>query len=93
MKEAGDQTNNNPSFTLSSPTTQDIVNWVHRGYVFLQDLMIQLSFEVCRVTTANPRLLCKVDFLKRIMPNVEVESNQTGIFKEFFENYNKVLFV
>ena len=36
VKDAKDETNNNPSFKLSSPIRQDIVNWVHRGSVFLQ---------------------------------------------------------
>ena len=32
VKDARDEANNNPSFKFSSPTKQDIVNWVHRGY-------------------------------------------------------------
>ena len=29
MKDVGDEANNNPSFKLSSPTRQNIVDWVH----------------------------------------------------------------
>lgn len=46
MKDAEDEANNKPSLKLSSPTRQDIVNWVHRGYVFLKErnVMIQRFF-------------------------------------------------
>ena len=37
VKESLDKANNNPSFKLSSPTRQDIMNWFHRRYVFLQE--------------------------------------------------------
>ena len=37
VKELLDKANNNPNFKLSSPTRQDIMNWFHRGYVFLQE--------------------------------------------------------
>ena len=59
VKVAEDEPNNSPSFKLSSPTRQDIVNWVHRGYVFQQasEAMIQYSFEVCNITTTNPALI------------------------------------
>ena len=48
MKDARDKASNSPSFKLNSPTRQDIVNWVHRGYVFLQETnaMVQCSSEV-----------------------------------------------
>ena len=50
--------NNNPSNNpkLSSPTRQDIVNWVHREYVFLQwsKITIQRSFKACAITTTHP---------------------------------------
>ena len=79
------------SFKFSSPTRQDIVNWVYRGYVFLQEskAMIQRSFEVCGITTTKPGLICKDDFLKRIMANVEVTIDQADdddMFKDLFEN-------
>ena len=59
MKDAEDEANNKPSLKLSSPTRQDIVNWVHRGYVFQQvsEAMIQYSFEVCNITTTNQALI------------------------------------
>ena len=46
VKVAQDEPNNSPNFKLSSPTRQDIVNWVHRGYVFLKErnVMIQRFF-------------------------------------------------
>ena len=39
--------------------------------------MVQRSFEVCGITTANPGLVYNYDFLKRIMTNDEVNSDQT----------------
>ena len=59
MKDAEDEANNKRSLKLSSPTRQDIVNWVHRGYVFQQasEAMIQYSFEVCNITTTNQALI------------------------------------
>ena len=83
---AGDEANNNPSFKFSSQTRQDIVNWVHRGCVSLQEsaAMIQLSFEECGKTTANSRLVSSDDFLERIMANVEVDSGRDddAMFKD-----------
>ena len=90
MKETVEGANNNPRFKLSSPTTQDYVNWVHRGYVFLQEnkVMIQRSSEVCDITTINPKLFWNDYFLKRIMANVVVDSDRTDddIFKDGYEN-------
>ena len=73
-KDTGDDANKNPSFKRSSATRQDIVNWVHRGHVFLQEskAMIQCSREVCGITTTNPDLVRNDDFLKRIMAKAEV---------------------
>ena len=58
--------------------------------------IIQRSFEACDIPTTNPGLVHNDDFLKRIIANVEVESNRTDddddddddddMFKEFFEN-------
>ena len=64
MKDAGDGANNNPSFKLSFPTRQDIVNWVHRWYVFLQEskAMIQHYFEVRGITSKESGLVCNYDF-------------------------------
>ena len=95
VKDAGHEANNNSIFKLSSPTRQDIVNWVHRGYVFLQDskAMIQCSFEVCGKVTANPELVCNDDFLTRIMANTEVDSDRTDDDDDddddMFKNYLK----
>ena len=79
VKDAGDDANNNPSFKLNTLTRQDILNCLHRGYVFLQKgkAMVQRSFEVCGITTTNPGLVYNYDFLKRIMTNDEVNSDQT----------------
>ena len=82
----------NPSFKLSSLTIQDIVNWVHGGCIFLREsnAIIQRSFEVRGITTTNPWLVCNDDFLKRIMANVEVNSDWSDddddMFKDLFEN-------
>ena len=91
VKDAEDEANNNLSFKLSPTTRQDIVNWVHPGYVFLQEsrAMIQLFIEVYGITTTNPGLFHNYDFLKRIMSNVEVDSDRTDgddLFKDLFEN-------
>ena len=51
--------------------------------------MIQRSFEVCSIIRKNQGLLRHDNFLKRIMANVEVDSNQSdndGMFKGLFEN-------
>ena len=51
--------------------------------------MIQRSFKVCGITTRNSGLICNDDFLKRIMANVEVDSDQTDddeMFKDLFQN-------
>ena len=79
------------ALNLNSPSRQDIMNWIHRRYVFLQEskLMIQRSFKVCGITTRNSGLICNDDFLKRIMANVEVDSDQTDddeMFKDLFQN-------
>ena len=90
MKETVDGANNNRRFKLSSPTTQDFVNWVHRWYVFLQEskVMIQRSFEVCDITTTNPKLFWNDYFFKRTMANVVVDSDWTDddMFKDGYEN-------
>ena len=94
---AGDEANNNPSFKFSSQTRQDIVNWVHRGCVSLQEstAMIQLSFEECGKITTNSRLVSSDDFLERIMANVEVNSGRhdDAMFKDLIKTKDKVLFV
>ena len=51
--------------------------------------MIQRSFEVCGIIRKNQGLLRHDDFLKRIMANVEVDSDQSDnddMFKDLFEN-------
>ena len=96
-KDAGDEANNNPGFKFSSQTRQDIVNWVHRGCVSLQEstAMIQLSFEECGKITTNSRLVSSDDFLERIMANVEVNSGRhdDAMFKDLIKTKDKVLFV
>ena len=79
MKDVGDEANNNPSFKLSSPTRQNIVDWVHWGYVFLQEsrTMIQLFFEVWGITTTNPGLVHNYNFFKKIMADVEDSEPKT----------------
>ena len=76
---------------LSSPTRQDIVNWVNRVFVFLQKdkAKIQRSFELCGITIANSWLVPHDDFLKRVMANTEMDSNQTDdddAFQDLPEN-------
>ena len=91
VKAAGDEASNNPSFKLGFPTKQDIVNWVHRRCVFMQEskAMSLLFFEVCDITTTIPGLVCNEDFLKRIMTNVAVGSvpSDDDMFKDFFEKH------
>ena len=51
--------------------------------------MIQRSFEVCGIIRKNQGLLRHDDFLKRIIANVEVDSDQSDnddMFKDLFEN-------
>ena len=91
MKDAMDEANNDPSFELSSLARQDIVNWVHRGYDFLQEskVMVQRFLKVCGITTTNSGLFGNDDFLKRIMATVEVDCDRTDhddMFKDLFEN-------
>ena len=60
MKDVRDEAHNCSSFKLRSPTRQDIVNWVHRGYVLPEEskAMFQHIFEVCGTTTTNLVLAC-----------------------------------
>ena len=78
------------TLVLSSVLQQDIVNWVHRRYVFLQEnnAMIQCSFEVYGITKTNPGLVCNDDFLKRIMANVEVDSDRTDDEDKLVNQYS-----
>ena len=59
VKKRGKEANNNPSFKLNSLTRRDIMNWVHWGYVFLQEskTMNQRSFTFCGITTTNSELV------------------------------------
>ena len=84
VKDAWNEARNNPSFKLSCLTRQDIVNWVHQGYVFLQEskTMIQRSFEVCCITTTNPGFVRNDDIFKRIMTSLEVHNDRTDMCKE-----------
>ena len=73
LKDARDEANNNPSFKLSSSTRQDIVKWFIKNLLSYESTaMIQISFD-----TTNPGLVHNGDVLKRIMANVEVDSDQT----------------
>ena len=54
--------------------------------------MTERSFEVCDITTTNPRLVSNDDFLKRIMANAEVDSDWTDdddddMLKGLFEKW------
>ena len=58
--------------------------------------MIQRSFEVCGITTTNPRLVDNDDFLKRIMAGIEVDCDQTDdddMFKDLLEKAKRFLFI
>ena len=50
--------------------------------------MIQSFFEACGIITTNLGLVRNNNFLKRIMTNVEVDSDWTDddMFKDLFEN-------
>ena len=75
LKDARDEANNNPSFKLSSSTRRDIVKWFIKNLLSYESTaMIQISFDT---TATNPGLVHNGDVLKRIMANVEVDSDQT----------------
>ena len=91
MIDPGNEANNNPTFKPHSPSRQDIMNWIRRKYVFLQEskLMMQRSFKVCGKTTRNSGMIRNDDFLERIMANIEVDSDRTDddeMFKDFLQN-------
>ena len=83
MKDA----NNSLSFKLSSPTRENIVNWVNGGYGFLREskAMIQRSFELCGITATNPGLVRNVFFFFLIMANVQLGSDWTDDHHHLFE--------
>ena len=61
------------------------------GYVFQQEskAIVQCSFEESAITATNPGLVCNDHFLKRVMANVEIDSDRIDnddMFKELFEN-------
>ena len=85
---------NTPSIWIGIPTGQDIVNCVCRGYFFLQQgkTNIQRSFNVRGITTTNPRLVCNYNFFKRMMANVEVDSDGSDVIK-IDSNFEKHLYL
>lgn len=51
-----------------------------------------MIFEVCGITTINPGLVCNGDFLKRIMTNFKVDSDQSDdddMFKDILKTKTK----
>ena len=71
-----------PSFKLCCLTRQDIVNWFHGGFVFLQEskVMVQLFIEVCWTIATNAGLVRNDDFLKRMMA-----TDHDDMFEDLFE--------
>ena len=95
VKYVGDL-ENTPRTWIGIPTGQDIANCVCRGYFFLQQSKtnIQCSFKVRGITTTNPRLVCNYNFFKRMMANVEVDSDGSDVIKidSNFEKHRYFIF-
>lgn len=72
VNEAESADLNDPNFKLSAPSRQHIVDWVQKGYDYLvlKKEMVAKAFEVCGVTTTDPRKIRNDEFHKNVMEKV-----------------------
>ena len=69
-----------PDFKLPPPGKQDIVDWVEKAHKVLSNdkEMVARSFEVCGITTTDPRKVRSGEFYEQCMSNA----------KTILENYD-----
>ena len=59
VKDARDEANNNLNFKLNSRSRQDIVKWVHRRYIFLQNSNPTGNY-MFKVNNRNTKTKCEI---------------------------------
>ena len=79
---------NSEKFKLSSPSRQDIANWVVEGFSYLlsHPEMIETSFSVCGITTHNPQKVRNDEFLRSIIQNNNEKIHEVGLLEESDED-------
>ena len=62
-------------FKLPAPSRQLVVDWVQQGYTYLLEKreMVKRGFEVCGVTSSDPKRVRNESFYKEIMARVQEE--------------------
>ena len=77
VSELGEVEKSNPSFKLSAPSREDVIDWIENGYDVLktsQD-MIKRSFEVCGISSTDPDKVRNDVFLKDIRKNIDINDD------------------
>ena len=75
--------NQEPSFKISTPTGQQMVDWVKEAFNYLtrNQEMVKHSFEVCGITVQDTEKVRNADFYKRCVKDA-LESLENEVEEE-----------